>query len=68
MPVECKVSNSSTNSVKRLNNDAAVKAERGQTCSGRADVVPAATLSGVFKLARTFASAPDGRAHSVVGA
>ncbi len=27
MPIECKVSNSSTNSVKRLNNDAAVKAE-----------------------------------------
>ena len=28
MPLECKVSNSSTNSVKRLNNDAAVKAVR----------------------------------------
>jgi hypothetical protein len=50
MPVECKVSNSSTNSVKRLNNDAAVKAETWRQDFGHRNVVPAAILSGVYKL------------------
>jgi hypothetical protein len=50
MPVECKVSNSSTNSIKRLNNDAAVKAETWIADLGRTQVVPAAVLSGVFKV------------------
>ena len=50
MPVECKVSNSSTNSVKRLNNDAAVKAETWRSDFGQRNVVPAAVLSGVYKL------------------
>ncbi len=50
MPIECKVSNSSTNSVKRLNNDAAVKAESWRTDFGRRQVVPTAVLSGVYKL------------------
>jgi len=50
MPVECKVSNSSTNSVKRLNNDAAAKAEVWIRDFGRRQVVPVAVLSGVFKL------------------
>ena len=49
MPVECKVSNSSTNSVKRLNNDAAVKARSWITDLGERHVVPAAVLSGVYK-------------------
>lgn len=49
MPLECKVSNSSTNSVKRLNNDAAVKATRWIEEFGTAQTVPAAVLSGVFK-------------------
>lgn len=49
MPLECKVSNSSTNSVKRLNNDAAVKAVRWVEEFGTAQTVPAAMLSGVFK-------------------
>lgn len=49
MPLECKVSNSSTNSVKRLNNDAAVKAVRWVEEFGTAQTVPAAVLSGVFK-------------------
>ena len=49
MPIECKVSNSSTNSVKRLNNDAAVKTGVWITQFGTQQAVPAAVLSGVFK-------------------
>jgi hypothetical protein len=50
MALECKVSNSATNSVKRLNNDAAVKAEYWLGVFGTSQVVPAAVLSGVFKV------------------
>ncbi len=50
LPLECKVSNSSTNSVKRLNNDAAVKAEVWRQDFGTVQIVPAAVLSGVYKL------------------
>lgn len=50
MPIECKVSNSLTNSVKRLNNDAAVKAVSWKTDFGLRQVVPSAVLSGVYKL------------------
>jgi len=50
MPIECKVSNSSTNSIKRLNNDAAVKATVWLKKFGTEGVVPAAMLSGVYKL------------------
>jgi hypothetical protein len=50
MPIECKVSNSSTNSVKRLNNDAAVKAGSWKLDFGLRQVVPSAVLSGVYKL------------------
>ncbi len=49
MPVECKVSNSATNSVKRLNNDAAVKAGIWLQEFGTAQTVPVAVLAGVFK-------------------
>jgi hypothetical protein len=50
MPIECKVSNSSLNSVKRLNNDAAVKAGIWQRDFGLRQVVPMAVLSGVYNL------------------
>ncbi|HEX7324481.1 MAG TPA: XamI family restriction endonuclease [Rhodanobacteraceae bacterium] len=50
MPIECKVSNSATNSVKRLNNDAAVKAVTWLKEFGTQQVVPAAVVSGVFKV------------------
>jgi len=50
MPIECKVSNSATNSIKRLNNDAAVKAETWRQDFGKEQVVPAAVLSGVYNL------------------
>lgn len=50
LAVECKVSNSATNSVKRLNNDAAVKAGVWLQEFGSRQVVPAALLSGVYKV------------------
>jgi len=50
MPIECKVSNSSLNSVKRLNNDAAVKAGSWKRDFGLRQVVPAAVLGGVYNL------------------
>jgi hypothetical protein len=50
MPIECKVSNSELNSVKRLNNDAAVKAEVWLEDFGPRHVVPVAILGGVYKL------------------
>jgi hypothetical protein len=50
MAIECKVSNSATNSVKRLNNDAAAKAEAWRIDFGTVQVVPSAVLSGVYKL------------------
>lgn len=48
--IECKVSNSSTNSVKRLNNDAAAKAEVWLRELGERQIVPVAVLSGVYKV------------------
>jgi len=51
MPIECKVSNSALNSVKRLNNDAAVKAGEWKRRFGVDQVVPVAVLGGVFDLA-----------------
>ncbi len=50
MPIECKVSNDSTNSVKRLNNDAAQKAVIWIRSFGDVQCVPVAVLSGVFNL------------------
>lgn len=50
LAIECKVSNSATNSVKRLNNDAAVKAEYWLKQFGASQVVPVAVLSGVFNV------------------
>ena len=50
MAIECKVSNSATNSVKRLNNDAAAKAVAWLKDFGTRQVVPAAVLGGVYKL------------------
>lgn len=50
MPVECKVSNSQTNSIKRLNNDAVVKATGWKRHFGEGQVVPAAVLGGCYKL------------------
>ncbi|WP_078059476.1 XamI family restriction endonuclease [Xanthomonas massiliensis] len=48
--IECKVSNSALNSVKRVNKDAGAKASAWMQRLGDAQVVPAALLSGVFKV------------------
>lgn len=48
--IECKVSNSALNSVKRVNNDAGAKAAEWIQRLGDSQVVPAALLSGVFKV------------------
>lgn len=50
MALECKVSNSATNSIKRLNNDAAVKAGTWRSEFGTIQVVTAAVLDGVYAL------------------
>ena len=60
MPCECKVSNSATNSIKRLNNDASVKARTWIAEFGTAGVVPAAVVSGVYKLAHLSSAQASG--------
>lgn len=60
MPIECKVSNSSTNSVKRLNNDAAVKAVIWLNEFGNLTAMPAALLAGVFKVGNLKAAQEQG--------
>ena len=62
MPVECKVSNSATNSVKRLNNDAVVKSRAWMEHFGKGQCVPSAVLSGVFKLVNLQQAQRDGLA------
>jgi hypothetical protein len=52
MPLECKVSNSALNSVKRLNNDAAAKATAWLVDFGTTQIVPAAVITGVYKLTK----------------
>ena len=60
MALECKVSNSSTNSIKRLNNDAAVKAEIWRREFGTEQVVTAAVLDGVYALRNLMAAQEKG--------
>ena len=48
MPVECKVSNSTVNSYKRINHEAAGKARAWVEAFGRRQVVPVAVIGGVF--------------------
>ena len=48
LPIECKVSNSSTNSVKRVVNDAAAKASQWIRDCGLIQIVPVAVIGGVF--------------------
>ena len=50
LAIECKVSNSQVNSIKRLTNDAAVKARIWREDFGVANIVPCAMLAGVFGL------------------
>lgn len=62
MPIECKVSNSALNSIKRLNNDAAVKAVEWIRAFGQRQVVPTAVLSGVYDLSNLVAAQDAGLA------
>jgi hypothetical protein len=62
LAIECKVSNSATNSVKRLNNDAAAKAEAWRRDFGLTQVLPAVVLSGVYKLHNLFEAQERGLA------
>jgi XamI restriction endonuclease len=50
LAIECKVSNSEVNSIKRLTNDAAVKARVWLEDFGRTNIVASAVLAGVFGL------------------
>ena len=50
LALECKVSSSAVNSIKRLNNDAAAKASTWRSEFGTSQVVPAAVLEGVYAL------------------
>lgn len=49
LAIECKVSNSAINSVKRLNREVGGKADQWRRAFGE-QVIPAAVLAGVFKL------------------
>ena len=48
LAIECKVSNSEVNSIKRLTNDAAVKARVWLEDFGRTNIVASAMMAGVF--------------------
>ena len=50
LAIECKVSNSEVNSIKRLTHDAGVKAHVWRTDFGAMNIVPCAILAGVFGL------------------
>lgn len=50
LPIDCKVSNSALNSVKRINIDAAAKAVDWLKAFGTNQVVPTAVISGVSKV------------------
>ncbi|MEX2237891.1 MAG: XamI family restriction endonuclease [Dehalococcoidia bacterium] len=50
LAMECKVSNTELNSIKRLTNDAALKARIWIDDFGRANIVPSAMLAGAFGL------------------
>jgi hypothetical protein len=60
MAIECKVSSSSVNSIKRLNNDAAVKATVWKREFGTMQVTPVAVLDGVYALTNLVAAQDQG--------
>ena len=60
MPIECKVSNSKLNSIKRLTNDTAVKAETWRKDLGEVNVIPVAVLGGVYGVPHLLAAQKRG--------
>lgn len=60
MPIECKVSSSSLNSIKRLNNDSLAKFAAWTTYFGAGQTIPVAVLEGVYNLERLVAAQAAG--------
>jgi hypothetical protein len=60
LAVECKVSNSKINSIKRIKNDAAVKAKQWIHEFGERLIVPAAVIAGVYNPANLISAQRDG--------
>lgn len=60
LPIECKVSNSRLNSVKRIKNDAAVKAKLWIQEFGTQLIVPAAVIAGVLGAQTLLSAQADG--------
>jgi hypothetical protein len=60
LAVECKVSNSKINSIKRVKNDAAVKAKLWIQEFGDRLIVPAAVIAGVYNPANLLSAQRDG--------
>jgi hypothetical protein len=60
LAIECKVSNSKINSVKRIKNDAAVKAKLWIQEFGDRLIVPAAVIAGVFHPPNLLSAQDDG--------
>lgn len=60
LAIECKVSNSAVNSVKRINNEAASKATRWIERFGTTGIVPAAVIAGVFRPENLMDAQEDG--------
>lgn len=60
LAIECKVSNSAVNSVKRIKNDAAVKAKLWISEFGTQLIVPAAVIAGVFNPVNLLSAQADG--------
>ncbi len=60
LAVECKVSNSKINSIKRIKNDAAVKAKLWIQEFGDRLIVPAAVIAGVYNPSNLVSAQRDG--------
>ncbi|AWE43316.1 MULTISPECIES: XamI family restriction endonuclease [unclassified Actinobaculum] len=60
LAIEAKVTNSATNSVKRVNREAATKAVNWLNKFGTLGVIPCAVLSGVFKVHNLVSAQNDG--------
>ena len=60
LAIEAKVSNSATNSVKRINKEAAAKATAWIRRFGENQIIPAAVISGVFKVHNLLAAQEAG--------
>lgn len=60
LAIECKVSNSKVNSVKRIKREAATKASRWTADFGKQQIVPAAVIAGVYHPPNLYEAQEDG--------